>query len=73
MAPAPAGSTDRPPAALPPAAHGDITVEYSERSSIRLRGAITGRVYEFSARHPAQMVDRRDASALLDTHFFRTV
>jgi hypothetical protein len=48
-----------------------MIVEYSERSRIRVRGAVTGRLYEFSAVHPAQTVDGRDAAALLDSRFFR--
>jgi hypothetical protein len=48
-----------------------VTVEYLERSNIRVRGAVTGRTYAFSSAHAAQRVDRRDTAALLASGFFR--
>ena len=48
-----------------------MTIEYSERSNIRVRGAATGRLYEFSAARHTQTVDGRDAAALLESRFFR--
>jgi hypothetical protein len=47
-----------------------VRVRYSERSAIRVRGNVTGRIYEFSAAAPSQAVDVRDARALLASRFF---
>ena len=78
------GTVASPPSGPPPpapfaaapaavrAAHSDVRIRYSERSAIRVRGATTGRVYEFSAAAPDQAIDRRDAAALLATGFFRS-
>jgi hypothetical protein len=43
-----------------------------ERSSVRVQGVVTGRVYAFSAAAPFQLVDRRDARALLASRFFES-
>ena len=48
-----------------------ITISYLERAPLRVRGLATGRAYEFSASNPHCEVDARDASALLNTRFFR--
>lgn len=48
-----------------------IPIRYLQTSPIRVKGPITGRNYEFSARHPVQLVDNHDATALLRTGFFR--
>jgi hypothetical protein len=47
-----------------------IALEYTERSTIVVEGSATHRLYEFSAAAPVQMVDSRDAAALLSTRFF---
>lgn len=66
VATAPAHSPPRP--VVP---GGDaIVVEYVERSSIRVRGPVTGALYHFSGAKPLQRVDRRDAPALLATRHF---
>jgi hypothetical protein len=52
---------------------GAVAVEYLERTKIQVRGAVTGRVYEFSRAVPLQHVDPRDAPRLLGTRFFRRV
>lgn len=70
--PAPA----RPPAAslphpLPrPAAGSLVPIRYLERSPVRVRGPVTGFLYEFSAAAPLVQVDTRDAERLLRTGFF---
>ena len=48
-----------------------IAISYLEKAPVRVRGLSTGRVYEFSAANPMCEVDKRDASALLNTRFFR--
>ncbi len=62
----------RPAAPLAPVS-GTVAVEYLERTKIQVRGAVTGRVYEFSRAIPLQHVDPRDAPRLLGTRFFRRV
>ena len=72
--PSPVART-RPPAAAQradPPARGERKVEYTERSSVRVRGSATGRIYTFSAKQSVQSIDARDAQALLATRFFRT-
>lgn len=48
-----------------------VLVRYLEVSPVLLRGVITGQVYRFSAAQPLQPVDPRDASAILQSRFFR--
>ncbi|HEV8248450.1 MAG TPA: hypothetical protein VGQ15_00625 [Gaiellaceae bacterium] len=65
----------RPPAPAPaPTAQtprrAERKLRYTERSSVRVRGAATGRFYVFSGTDPVQSVDARDAPALLATRFF---
>jgi hypothetical protein len=47
-----------------------VALNYLERSPIRIRGPVTGRIYEFSGSHPVQPVESRDATDLLRTRFF---
>lgn len=47
-----------------------VKLRYMERSPILVRGPVTHQQYEFSAMHPIQSVDARDAAALLRTRFF---
>jgi len=49
---------------------GSVYLQYKERSSIRVRGMASGRVYEFSSAQPVRAVDERDAAALLQTRLF---
>ena len=63
--PATGGDTRRP--------SGSVRLLYTERSLIRVRGAATGKEYEFSGAAPVQTFDRADAAALLATRFFRAV
>jgi hypothetical protein len=48
-----------------------VTLEYTERARILVRGPATGRTYEFSAVQRAQTVEAADAPPLLRTGFFR--
>jgi hypothetical protein len=48
-----------------------IALRYLRRSPIRVRGPVTGRVYDFSVSNLVQPVDSRDAAALVRTNFFR--
>ena len=48
-----------------------IPIRYVETSRIRVRGPLTGLEYDFSGSHPVQIIDVRDAEALLKTRFFR--
>jgi hypothetical protein len=64
----------RPRAPVPPAQtarRAERKIQYTERSSVRVRGNATGRYYEFSGADSVQSVDARDAPALLATRFFR--
>lgn len=48
-----------------------VNLRYLRTSPIRVRGAGSGRSYEFSASRQTQPVDRRDLPGLLRTGFFR--
>lgn len=70
----PAVDRTRPAAPASPAQtprRAERKVQYTERSSVRVRGSATGRFYEFSGADPVQSVDARDTPALLATRFFR--
>jgi hypothetical protein len=73
--PSPSPVEQAPPPPPPPTAEiprrAVRTVQYTERSSVRVRGSATGRHYEFSGSNPVQAVDARDAPAMLATRFFR--
>jgi hypothetical protein len=49
----------------------EMRIYYNGRPSIRVRGYVTGRVYDFSAQLPVQSVDRRDSVPMLQSHVFR--
>jgi hypothetical protein len=49
----------------------EMRLYYNGRPSIRVRGHVTGRVYQFSAQTPIQAVDRRDSVVLLQSRVFR--
>ncbi len=51
--------------------HDTVMIRYLRRSAIRIRGPRTGRVCTFRPQEPDQLVDRRDAEALLRTGLFR--
>ena len=48
-----------------------MNIRYVEGSSIRLKGSVSGRCYQFSVARPVQPIDSRDAASLLNTHLFR--
>lgn len=48
-----------------------VSLRYLRTSPIRVRGAGSGRSYEFSPSRQTQPVDRRDLPGLLRTGFFR--
>jgi hypothetical protein len=51
--------------------YGSVSLRYLENSPVRVQGPVTGRQYDFSASHPVQAVDPRDAAPLLRTRFFQ--
>jgi hypothetical protein len=71
-APSATVSTNRPPAPAPaPSAGGMVALRSVSASGMVVRGPATGRQYAFSAAAPVQMVESRDAAALLRTSWFR--
>jgi len=67
----PAGVSFVRVAAPPQALSTPVSLRYLRNSPIRVRGAATGRSYDFSASRQTQPVDRRDLPGLLRTGFFR--
>ncbi len=67
----PVSSVQAPPAA--PVAHQTVNLHYLKNWPARVRGQVTGAVYEFSRSQPVRAVDPRDAAALLRTRFFRQI
>jgi hypothetical protein len=61
------------PAGAPQRLLPAIALRYLAGASIALRGAVTGRLYEFSRVRAVQAVDAQDAAQLLRTSFFRPV
>lgn len=57
--------------ASPPQPFAPVTLRYIETSEIRVRGPMTGRLYDFSGNPPTQAVDPRDAGALARSGRFR--
>lgn len=55
----------------PPAAGGLVALRSVAAGGMVVRGPATGRQYTFSAAAPIQMVEARDAAALLRTSWFR--
>lgn len=49
---------------------GAVTLRYLARSSVVVRGPITGMTYRFSAAEPVQRVARADRDALLRSGHF---
>ena len=55
-----------------PTGAGGVLLRTRERVLVRVRGPVTGQVYEFSGERPSRWVDARDAEGLLRTrHFVR--
>jgi len=67
----PAGANGVRVAAPPLALSTPVSIRYLRNSPIRVRGAASGRTYDFSASRQTQPVDRRDLPGLLRTGFFR--
>ena len=57
--------------AAPRATNAAVNLNYVAGSPVRVRGAVTGRQYDFSGLRPTQAVDARDAAGLLRTSLFR--
>lgn len=53
--------------------HFSVNLRYLQASPIRVRGSVSGRQYEFSAAHPVQAIDARDATPLLQSRLFRHI
>jgi len=60
----------RPPSPAPQSA-GMVALRSASTGGMVVRGPATGRQYAFSAAAPVQMVEARDAAALLRTSWFR--
>lgn len=67
----PARGAAQPAPASIPTFRGAVTLHYTQRAPVRVRGPLTGREYSFSVDAPDQPVDARDADALLATRFFK--
>jgi hypothetical protein len=65
-----AASRPRAPAAAP-APGGLVALRSVAAGGMVVRGPATGRQYAFSAAAPVQVVEARDAAALLRTSWFR--
>jgi hypothetical protein len=65
-----AASRPRAPVAAP-APGGLVALRSVAAGGMVVRGPATGRQYAFSAAAPVQMVEARDAAALLRTSWFR--
>jgi hypothetical protein len=50
-----------------------IKLLYRGQYSVQVRGSVTGRIYQFPKSNPVQLVDARDATALMQTRMFRQV
>jgi hypothetical protein len=62
----------RPPAPAPAVASGwMVALRSVSAGGMVVRGPATGRQYAFSTAAPVQMVEARDAAALLRTSWFR--
>ncbi len=48
----------------------EIVLRYLRTSPIRIRGAVTGREYDFCASGPVAIIDVRDLPSLLGTGYF---
>ena len=53
-----------------PTGAGGVLLRYRDRAPVRVRGPVTGQVYEFSGERPSRWVDARDAEPLLRTRHF---
>ncbi|MFZ1007156.1 MAG: hypothetical protein WAN65_09980 [Candidatus Sulfotelmatobacter sp.] len=60
-------------ASPPPIApqHSPVNLRYLKTSPVRVRGLITGNLYEFPGPNTVQTIDPRDVSGLVYTGLFR--
>jgi len=56
--------------AQPLPSQSSVAIRYTETSPILVLGPASGRRYQFSRAKPVQIVEARDAAALLRTRFF---
>jgi hypothetical protein len=74
MPPGPIGAPPTRAASLvrdrAPTGAGGVLVRYRDRVPVRVRGPLTGQVYEFSGERPSRWVDARDAEPLLRSRRF---
>ena len=59
------------PAVQAPAPGEAARLEHVGRTSVRVRGPVSGRVYTFTPAHRVQQVDAADAPLLLRSRLFR--
>ena len=52
---------------------GEVKMLYRGNGSARIRGRVTGRLYQFPRQEPVQAVDPRDAVTLIRTRLFTPV
>ena len=50
-----------------------VSMIYRGESVMRIRGAVTGQVYQFSPLAPVQSIDRRDAAFIYQTRLLRPI
>ena len=50
-----------------------VKLLYCGKYSVQIRGAVTGRSYQFPKSSPIQQVDPRDAASMMQTRMFRQV
>ncbi len=50
-----------------------VKLLYRGQFSVQIRGAVTGKSYQFPKSSPIQFVDPRDAASLMQTRMFRQV
>jgi hypothetical protein len=60
-----------PAATTAPGPFPSVALHYIESAALRVRGPVTGRLYDFSESHPVQAVDIRDAAVFLRNNSFR--
>jgi hypothetical protein len=68
---APTPAATRPAAAAAPVSGAMVALRSVSAGGMIVRGPASGRQYAFSAVAPVQMVEARDAAALLRTSWFR--
>src|ERR1039457_3428652 len=62
---------NKPPSRLSASPVATASLRYLKQGGLVVRGPVTGQQYSFTAVHPVQTVDKRDAEHLLRTSRFR--